>query len=438
MIFCLVIYSRYFVSYFSSLARLSRKSNMQDNMIYFTIKKRIHKIRYKLIKKDIRLIHSLSCIFFHVFCFFHITMHITKRYKKQISLTEWFENIDHEDAQEMRKEDNDKRDRMGFMNTIIDFPNDQPTKFPALDVFNRSDNFKEFLNDRGNELCGLRLIPTDSRLPKLRMRGFAIKDVINGWFTEQKIDHSKYIASFIPHPRDHNWGTIFVVNRNGIFGEIINESHEKLTQGFYEKIKPINFSFDFKTWKLSEENQEALAELKRIVSYLHITNIEKQNELIERVNSSFANDYICGYFETVTTEEFGMTFIDYNRILGKIYSDYEINLDKADNDYILKGQIGSPGLAEGRVKIISEKEIPNTNLEKDEILVCDMTTPSYVPLMKQAAAILTNRGGILTHAAIISRELKKPCIVGTGNSTQILKNGDLIEVDATNGIVRRI
>jgi pyruvate,water dikinase len=67
-----------------------------------------------------------------------------------------------------------------------------------------------------------------------------------------------------------------------------------------------------------------------------------------------------------------------------------------------------------------------------------MTTPELVPLMQKAAAIVTDLGGILSHAAIVSRELGKPCVVGTGKATQVLNDGDLVEVDAENGTVRKI
>lgn len=71
-----------------------------------------------------------------------------------------------------------------------------------------------------------------------------------------------------------------------------------------------------------------------------------------------------------------------------------------------------------------------------EILVTGMTRPEYVPLMKKAAAIVTDEGGITCHAAIVSRELKKPCIIGTKIATQVLNDGDLVEVDAERGVVR--
>jgi len=65
-----------------------------------------------------------------------------------------------------------------------------------------------------------------------------------------------------------------------------------------------------------------------------------------------------------------------------------------------------------------------------------MTTPDFVPAIQKAAGIITDEGGITCHAAITSRELKKPCIIGTKFATQVLHDGDLVEVDADNGVVR--
>jgi pyruvate,water dikinase len=71
-----------------------------------------------------------------------------------------------------------------------------------------------------------------------------------------------------------------------------------------------------------------------------------------------------------------------------------------------------------------------------DILVTTMTTPEYIFVMKKAAAILTDTGGLTSHAAIVSRELGIPCIVGTKIATRVLKDGDLVEVDADSGVVR--
>ena len=108
-----------------------------------------------------------------------------------------------------------------------------------------------------------------------------------------------------------------------------------------------------------------------------------------------------------------------------------------NTDEEIKGNIASKGKAGGMVKIVLGKS-DFKKFRKGEILVAPMTRPEFVPLMKKAAAIVTDEGGITSHAAIISRELKKPCIIGTKTATKVLKDGDIVEVDADKGIVRKI
>lgn len=67
-----------------------------------------------------------------------------------------------------------------------------------------------------------------------------------------------------------------------------------------------------------------------------------------------------------------------------------------------------------------------------------MTSPDFVPLMKKAKAIVTDEGGLSCHAAIVSREMGLPCVIGTKNATKVFKDGDMIEVDANKGFVRKI
>ncbi len=105
----------------------------------------------------------------------------------------------------------------------------------------------------------------------------------------------------------------------------------------------------------------------------------------------------------------------------------------------ITGQVAMTGRATGKVHVILHnkrnilKEV--SRFKGEEILVTEMTRPDTILACKKAVAIITDEGGITSHAAIISRELKIPCVIGTKIATQILKNGDLIEVDANHGIV---
>lgn len=103
----------------------------------------------------------------------------------------------------------------------------------------------------------------------------------------------------------------------------------------------------------------------------------------------------------------------------------------------VKGSCGCAGTAVGRARIILDaKRI--ADLKAGEVLVTIATTPDFVVGMKKAAAIVTNEGGITCHAAIVSRELGIPCVVGTGNATKAFNDGDLLEVKASHGVVRKI
>lgn len=106
----------------------------------------------------------------------------------------------------------------------------------------------------------------------------------------------------------------------------------------------------------------------------------------------------------------------------------------------LQGQVASTGrkpIVMGRARVLlSPKSI--SMVKSGEILIATMTSPEYVPGMRKAAAIITDEGGVTSHASIVSRELNKPCIIATKFATQVFKDGDMVEVDAVKGIVRKI
>lgn len=101
---------------------------------------------------------------------------------------------------------------------------------------------------------------------------------------------------------------------------------------------------------------------------------------------------------------------------------------------VIKGQTGCKGIVTGKVFILTRNNQVG-EVQEGDILVAPMTTPEHVPAMKKAAAFITDEGGITCHAAIIARELKKPCIIGTKFATEILQNGDKVEVNADTGVI---
>lgn len=109
---------------------------------------------------------------------------------------------------------------------------------------------------------------------------------------------------------------------------------------------------------------------------------------------------------------------------------------KTINIFLLRGLL--------QIKVMPKESVYCKNnsdfyrFKEGDILIAPSTTPNYVQLMAKASAFVTNEGGLSSHAAVISREMNKPCIVGTKIATKVFKDNDLIEVDADKGVVRKI
>ncbi len=154
-----------------------------------------------------------------------------------------------------------------------------------------------------------------------------------------------------------------------------------------------------------------------------ISNPPDKVELKKRLN-----DYIL-----VDGIKYGKASLDiFAEQIGTVLSK-EIVKDNRE----IKGGIAFKGKVQGKVFLLFRREQVKS-VPVDAIIVSPMTTPDFLPAMKKAAAFVTDEGGITCHAAIVARELKKPCIIGTKIATKVLKDGDVVEVDADKGIVKII
>jgi pyruvate,water dikinase len=103
---------------------------------------------------------------------------------------------------------------------------------------------------------------------------------------------------------------------------------------------------------------------------------------------------------------------------------------------VVKGQAaGKRGYGFGVAKVVFTPDEASENMHKGDVLVTEMTNPDFVPFMKIASAIVTDKGGVTSHAAIVSRELSIPCVVGTETATQVMKTGTEYTVDSRNGVI---
>jgi phosphohistidine swiveling domain-containing protein len=123
---------------------------------------------------------------------------------------------------------------------------------------------------------------------------------------------------------------------------------------------------------------------------------------------------------------------DYERLFA-----YEKKIEIISGPKEIKGFVAQPGKVRGEVSVC-EHVSSFARFKTGNILVAFMTRPEYMPVMRKASAIVTDEGGITSHAAIVSRELGIPCIVGTKIASRVLKDGDFVEVNANHGWVRKI
>lgn len=102
----------------------------------------------------------------------------------------------------------------------------------------------------------------------------------------------------------------------------------------------------------------------------------------------------------------------------------------------LTGQVAWPGVYRGRARLVLAPDAVGQEFEEGEVLISIQSSPALMPLLQRAGAIVTDDGGIMCHAAIIARELRKPTLIGTANATSVIHTGDLIEVDTYAQVVR--
>jgi len=126
--------------------------------------------------------------------------------------------------------------------------------------------------------------------------------------------------------------------------------------------------------------------------------------------------------------------------LGKefaLFHEPVVKEEKMKTETTFRGSVAFKGIVSGIAKIVRTAEEID-KVKKGDILVAPTTAPSFIMGMHRAVAFVTDEGGITSHAAIVAREMKKPCVIGTRFATRFLKDGDLVEVDAEKGIVKII
>lgn len=226
------------------------------------------------------------------------------------------------------------------------------------------------------------------------------------------------------------WVQLGGVQEGQISKEIINESF-KLRDQFQEiEYKAGNILTNSIVMQYSQfKDYASVISFKEALS----GDIPDKKELDRRKEKLI---YFEGEVFPVSKEVFlrdhQLEIIDTLATIGQVSSIKRTN--KLTEGLLIKGRVAFKGLVTGKAKLVfGLKDLDK--VKEGDVLVSSMTMPDFMPAMERAVAFVTDEGGITCHAAIVAREMKKPCIIGTKVATKKLKDGDLIEVDANNGVV---
>jgi len=204
-----------------------------------------------------------------------------------------------------------------------------------------------------------------------------------------------------------------------------------------ETINRLFFSDDGVYEQLIEQTAQALGVQSETVRNTRLEDV------IARFDSDVTLSHRGNYTIRVLNDSIEYIFGDQAEVLGRTFIEH---FESGASTGVIKGQpVGKRGIYRGRVKKISvnhtrmQEAIEEYNaLEGDIVLVADNTIPELLPIMRKSIAVVTDMGGMLSHAAITAREFNIACIIGTGNATAALNDGDMVEVDSDKGEVQKV
>lgn len=207
-------------------------------------------------------------------------------------------------------------------------------------------------------------------------------------------------------------------------------------ESIIQLIDQINYNVYFRTIR-SEKISQGLAMVSPMYDYLINKFGYTRKQVGNLMNKEIVEYFDSGKIPPKRDSRLAMYFEDGEPfILDRNQTEeFRLKFELKDKVSTFSGSVAYKGIVSGRAKVItSANDLPKVKI--GDILVSQFTRPEYMAAMQRAAAFITNDGGITCHAAIVARELKKPCIVGTKIATKVLKDGDMIEVDANAGMVK--
>jgi len=228
-------------------------------------------------------------------------------------------------------------------------------------------------------------------------------------------------------------------NKNEIIIEAIWGLGEYIVQGV---VTPDQFIIDKSNWTIKQKNNVPQdRQLIRDTNETHEVDVPKYKQKKVKIDDAFAlkiakiGQKLHNHYGKPQDIEFAIEkdkfYVVQTRPITTLNNAATAKFEITDTP-ILQGEAASPGFASGEA-ILIKNETEINRVKAGQIMVIDMTTPDFVPAMKKVSGIITDKGGQTSHAAIVSRELGTPCVVGTKTATKTIKEGDIVTIDGSTG-----
>lgn len=353
-------------------------------------------------------------------------------FRGHAGLGEWLRSGGSERADEFAVEDLTKTDRLQVLRGAIALPTVPTVKFAAERVLARGEDFVEFEHLATGRPYALRLRRQNGAGTLARNRGLPIPELVE-WAASQGSAIETCIFEFEQHVEAERAVTL-IVGVAGVSLEATEGSLAQLSKGLVEDSTTYVGQGDPAEVSDGASTEQMRDFLRRVLGHLVVAD-EAQIAMLHELGVPVSGWMLDGYFEAILADE-EIYFVDYNRMLAGIAPDVLPLESTASDGAILRGRVGSPGMVTGRARLVLE-DVPPPALMAGDIIVARFTSPDLAPLMASASGVITEIGGVLSHAAVLCRELHLPALVGATNALQLIAEGDVITLDASHGEVRR-
>jgi len=355
------------------------------------------------------------------------------------SLVNWLRRAGHKGAvlQDSMAYDKGKTARLAKLKELINFPGNEALYIPGDEFTLDNTSIKKL----GFKKYCFRIAPRQKFAGKfevIKKYGLTVKQILNFLRKFNQPPHL-YEIRVTRYTDSVKFSAIILVNRTGIVGEAVRGELYHLTYArpLSKGQKIVSFFLDTKSKSFLFNSKDLYIKhhIKNILGHLLVKNKNAHKKLVE-AGFKLVNNYIAGYYEYVGGDKDGV-FTDMNN--KEITTNLKIKTNFITTWLNPKSVLsGTPIQSQKGIIIGKAQWVGDNNIEtfiKGNILVCERTTADYLPAMKKAKAIITCNGGIMSHAAIIARELKIPGITAVVQAKQRIHTGNILTLNLKTGQV---